>query len=91
MNTLLILGLQVTLVALAGIAVSLTTRKWMSTSGTLPLGATLGAVVLLTACAFSSWPSWLGRSDSRTGNPEVHGPASVSSDPYLNPPTSNIS
>lgn len=85
MNTLLILGLQVTLVALFGIAVSLTTRKWMSTSGTLPLGATLGAVVLLTACAFSSWPSWLGRSDSRTGNPEVHDPASVSSDPYLNP------
>lgn len=59
MNTLLVLGLQVTLVALVGITVSLATRKWMSTSGTLPLGATLGAVVLLTACAFSSWPSWL--------------------------------
>jgi beta-lactamase regulating signal transducer with metallopeptidase domain len=57
----------------------------MSTSGTLPLGSTLGAVVLLTACAFSSWPSWLGRSDSRTENSEVHNPASRSQDPYLNP------
>lgn len=65
MNTLLVLGLQVTLVALGGIVVSLTTRKWMSTSGTLPLGATLGAVVLLTACAFSSWPSWLHSGSSR--------------------------
>ena len=64
MNTLLVLSLQVTLVALVGMAVSLTTRKWMSTSGTLPLGATLGAVVLLTACAFSPWPSWLHRPET---------------------------
>lgn len=87
MNTLLVLGLQVTLVALVGIAVSLASRKWMSTSGTLPLGATLGAVVLLTACAFSSWPSWLHSGSS----PGAQGGAASSqvppwvSDPEMQP------
>jgi len=61
MNTLLICGLQVTLVALVGCLTSIAMRRWLRTSAALPIGATLGAVVLLTACAFSPWPSWLHR------------------------------
>jgi len=62
MNTLLICGLQVTLVATIGCLMSLAMRRWLRTTAALPIAATLGAVVLLTACAFSSWPSWLHRS-----------------------------
>lgn len=72
MNTLLICGLQVTLVALVGCLTSLATRRWLRTSAALPIGATLAAVVLLTACAISPWPSWLQRSPgeiSRASHP----------------------
>ena len=62
MNTLLICGLQVTLVAVVGSLTSILMRRWLRTSATLPIAATLLAIVLLTACAFSSWPSWLHQS-----------------------------
>ena len=86
MNTLLICGLQVTLVALVGCLTSLALRHWLRTSAALSIGATLGAVVLLTACAFSSWPSWLRRpaesEPAATGG--ILGPASsMLSDPYV--------
>ena len=59
LGSLLICGLQVTLVAAVGGLTSLLLRRWLRTSAAVPLSATLVAVVLLTACAFSSWPSWL--------------------------------
>jgi beta-lactamase regulating signal transducer with metallopeptidase domain len=74
MNTLLICGLQVTLVAFVGSLTSLLMRRWLRASATLPIATTLIAIVLLTACAFSSWPSWLHRagsvSASTTARPE---------------------
>ncbi len=69
LSTLLICGLQVTLVATVGLLISLIARRWLRTSATVPLAATLAAVVLLTVCAFSSWPSWLqGASSQKTGS-----------------------
>ena len=68
MNTygsLLICGLQVTLVAAFGLLMCFAVRRWLRTSAAMPLSATLGSVVLLTLCAFSSWPSWLHRSEPR--------------------------
>ncbi len=65
MNTLLICGLQVTLVATVGLLISLIARRWLRASATVPLAATLAAVVLLTVCALSPWPSWLQRSSSQ--------------------------
>jgi len=62
MNTLLICGLQVTLVAVAGCLTSLALRRWLRASAALPISATLTAIILLTVCAFNSWPSWLHRS-----------------------------
>lgn len=61
MNILLICGLQVTLVALVGVVIALMVRCWSRSAATLPIGATHIAVVLLTACAVSPWPSWLRR------------------------------
>ncbi|MFO1007434.1 MAG: M56 family metallopeptidase [Planctomycetaceae bacterium] len=79
MNTLLICGLQVTLVAFVGSLTSLLMRRWLRASATLPIATTLIAIVLLTACAFSSWPSWLHRAGSvsatTTARPESAQPA----------------
>ena len=79
MNTLLICGLQVTLVAFVGSLTSLWMRRWLRASATLPIATTLIAIVLLTACAFSSWPSWLHRAGSdsatTTARPESAQPA----------------
>lgn len=79
MNTLLICGLQVTLVAVVGSLTSVLMRRWLRASATLPIAATLLAIVLLTACAFSSWPSWLHRSSE--------GSAAVASGPEGQLPT----
>ena len=65
MNTLMICGLQVTLVATVGVVISLIARRWLRASAAVPLAATLAAVVLLTACALSPWPSWLQRASSQ--------------------------
>jgi beta-lactamase regulating signal transducer with metallopeptidase domain len=61
-GSLLICILQVTLVATAGIVLSLAMRRWLKASAALPLVITLLSVTLLTCCSFSSWPSWLSES-----------------------------
>ncbi len=87
LNSLLICGLQVTLVATVGLTISLIARRWLRTSATLPLAATLAAVVLLTVCAFSSWPSWLQRptGPETTLGASQTAPPEFATDPSLNP------
>lgn len=73
-GNLLICVLQVTLVAVFGIAVSLIMRRSLKASAGLPLVITLLSVTLLTFCSFSSWPSWLRQSNaSFTSAPNTSG------------------
>ena len=73
-GNLLICVLQVTLVAIFGIAVSLIMRRSLKASAGLPLVITLLSVTLLTFCSFSSWPSWLRPSNaSFTSAPNTSG------------------
>lgn len=51
--------MQVTFVATFGIVTSLILRRWLRTSAGLLLQLTMLSFMVLTLCAFCSWPSWL--------------------------------
>lgn len=92
-GNLLICVLQVTLVAAFGIAFNLISRRSLKASAGLPLVITLLSVTVLTFCSFSSWPSWLHRTNiefanSNASTDAVENPVGEAGQASLNAPSS---